>query len=143
MLIFNGNWPAGEVFPSQINPLADRAAWLRVGERFADVNVVNRVSHGGGGVMVWAGISYGQRGQLYFIGGNLNGQRYRAEILRPIVVPFICHHLMFQHNNTQPHCANICRQFLEAENVLVLPWPAYSPDMSPIEHLCDALDRCA
>jgi hypothetical protein len=28
-----------------------------VGERFADVNVVNRVPHGGGGVMVWTGIS--------------------------------------------------------------------------------------
>ena len=46
-----------------------------MGERFADVNVVNRVPHGGGGVMVWAGISYGQRTQLHFIDGNLNAQR--------------------------------------------------------------------
>jgi hypothetical protein len=30
----------------------------RVGEWFADVNVVNRVAHGGDGVMVWAEISY-------------------------------------------------------------------------------------
>ncbi len=29
-----------------------------MGERFADVNVVDRVAHGGGGVMVWAGICY-------------------------------------------------------------------------------------
>ena len=29
-----------------------------VGERFDDINVVNRVPHGVGGVMVWAGISY-------------------------------------------------------------------------------------
>jgi hypothetical protein len=41
---------------------------------FADVNVVNRVPHGG--VMVWAGISYGQRTQLHFIVGNLNAQKY-------------------------------------------------------------------
>ncbi len=34
--------------------------WHHVGERFADVNVVDRVAHGGGGVMVWAGVSYGQ-----------------------------------------------------------------------------------
>ena len=34
----------------------------------------------------------------------------------------------------------ICTQFLEAENVPVLPWPAYSPDMSSIEHVWDALD---
>ena len=32
-------------------------------------------------------------------------------------------------------------QFLDAENVPVLPWPAYSPDMSPIEHVWNALDR--
>ncbi|CDQ97158.1 unnamed protein product [Oncorhynchus mykiss] len=30
-----------------------------VGERFVDVTAVNRVPHGGGGVMVWVGISYG------------------------------------------------------------------------------------
>jgi hypothetical protein len=30
---------------------------------------------------------------------------------------------------------------LEAENVLVLPWPTYSPDISPIEPVWEALDR--
>ena len=51
--------------------------------------------------------------------------------------PFIRRHqLMFQHDN-----ARICTQFLEAENVPVLPWPAYLPDMSPIDHVWDALDR--
>ena len=34
-------------------------------------------------------------------------------------------------------------QFLEVQNVPVLPWPAYSLDMSPIEHVCDALDQRA
>ena len=80
---------------------------------------------------------------LHFIDGNLNAQRYRGEVLMPIVVPFIRrHHLMFQHDNAQPHVARICTKFLEAENVPVLPWPANSPDISPIEHVWDALDRC-
>jgi transposase len=47
----------------------------------------------------------------------------------------------FQHDNALPHVARICTQFLEAENVPVLSWPAYSTDMSPIEHVWDALDR--
>ena len=116
---------------------------LVLGKQFADVNVVNRVPNGGGGVMVWAGISYGQRTQLHFFNGNLNAQRYRDEILRPFVVPFIRrHHLMFQHDNAQPHVTRICIQFLEAENVPVLPWHAYSADMLAIEHVWDALDRC-
>ncbi len=115
--------------------------WHRVGERFA-VNIVDQVGHSGGGIMVWAGICYGQRAQVYFIDGILNAQRYRNEILRPIVVPFIHdHHLMLQHDNARPHVARICTQFLEAENIPVLACPAHSPDMSPIEHIWDALDR--
>ena len=54
----------------------------------------------------------------------------------------MCHHVMFQHDNAQPHVARICTQFLKAENVPVLPWPAYPADLSPIEHVWDALDRC-
>ncbi|KAL0164090.1 hypothetical protein M9458_039843, partial [Cirrhinus mrigala] len=116
--------------------------WRCVGERFADVNVVKRVAHGDGGVMVWAGVCYGQLTQVHFIDGILNPQGYHDEILRPIVVPFIhdCH-LILQHDNAPPHVAMICTQFLEAENIPVLAWPAYSPDTSPIEHVWDALDR--
>jgi hypothetical protein len=47
---------------------------------------------------------------------------------------------MFQHDNAWPHFTRICTQFLEDENVPVLPWPA-SSDMSPIEHVWDALDQ--
>ncbi len=45
--------------------------WRHVGERFADVNVVDRAAHGGGGVLVWAGVCYGQRTQVHFIDGIL------------------------------------------------------------------------
>ncbi len=44
-----------------------KCVWRRVGERF--VNVVDRVAHG---VMVWAGVCYGQRTQVHFIDSILN-----------------------------------------------------------------------
>uniref|UniRef100_A0A674D9U6 Ectonucleotide pyrophosphatase/phosphodiesterase 2 n=1 Tax=Salmo trutta TaxID=8032 RepID=A0A674D9U6_SALTR len=77
----------------------------------------------------------------YDLGCSCDNERYHDEILRPIVVPFIhLHHLMFQHDNARPRVARICTQFLEAEHVPVLP---YSPDMSSIEHVWDALDQHA
>jgi len=36
----------------------------------------------------------------------------------------------------------ICTKFLEAENIPVLACPACSLDMSPTEHVWDALDHC-
>ncbi len=51
--------------------------WCYVGDRCADVNVVDRMAHSGGGGMVWAGICYGQRTQVNFIDSILNAQRYR------------------------------------------------------------------
>ncbi len=93
-------------------------------------------------VGLWFGQAYVMDNEHRFIDGILNAQRYRDEILRPTVVPFIRnHHLMLEHNNARPHVARTCTQFLEAENIQVLAWPAYSPDMSPIEHVWDALDR--
>ncbi len=99
MLTFDGVWHLGEVFSSRIN-----SSFHSTGQ-MAD----RQVAHGGGGVMVWAGVCYGQRTQVLFIDGILNAQRYRDKILKPIVLPFIHdHHLMLQHDNAQPHVARIC-----------------------------------
>ncbi len=48
--------------------------WQCMREWFADVHVVDRVAHGCGGVMVWAGVCYGQRTQVHFIDVILNAQ---------------------------------------------------------------------
>ncbi len=62
MLTFDGVWHFGEVFSSRMNPVFHCTGQMAdsVYQRFADVNVVDRVAHGGGGFMVWAGVCYGQ-----------------------------------------------------------------------------------
>ena len=68
--------------------------------------------------------------------------RYRDKILRPVAVPLVQQRqLILQQDNARPHVARVCRDFLANINILPLDWPPYSPDLSPIEHLWDDLNR--
>lgn len=116
--------------------------YRRRGERFHDACIVEKDRFGGGSVMVWGGISHGLKTPLIVIAGNLTAVRYRDEVLQPCAVPFVQqHNLTFQQDNARPHVARICQHFLAANNIIPLDWPPYSPDLSPIEHLWDELDR--
>lgn len=87
--------------------------------------------HGGGGVMIRAGVCYERRPQVHFFDDILNGRRYHGENLRPVVV----------RDNARPYVSRIYTQSLEAENIPVPAWPAFLPNMSPIKHDWDALDQ--
>ncbi|GFX83237.1 uncharacterized protein TNCV_4988311 [Trichonephila clavipes] len=43
---------------------------------------------------------------------------------------------IYQQDNARPHTARLSQQCLQGYDVL--PWPARSPDLSPIEHVLDA-----
>ena len=115
----------------------------RRGERFADNCLIERDRFGGGSVMVWGGIMGRRKTNLIVVQGNLNAQGYINQILQPEAVPFIQRHgpVILMHDNARPHVARICRQFLNRNNVNVLPWPAVSPDMNAVEHIWDYRGR--
>ena len=115
----------------------------RRGERFADDCLIERDRFGGGSVMVWGGIMGRRKTNLIIVQGNLNAQGYINQILQPEAVPFLQRHgpVIVMHDNARLHVARICRQFLNRNNVNVLPWPAVPPDMNPIEHIWDYLAR--
>ena len=113
-----------------------RCVYRRRNERYVDCCVIERDRFGGGSVMVWGGIAYGRRTQLHIIRGHLNAIRYRDEILSLHLVPFLQqHNLTLQQDNARPHVARICTAYLQAHNIDVLPWLAFSSDLHPIEYL--------
>ncbi|GFU96607.1 transposable element Tcb2 transposase [Trichonephila clavipes] len=85
------------------------------------------------------------RGNLYIIrNGPLTVRRYRDEILRHIVVPYaaaIGVDFILMDDNCKPRRANLVEDFLFEEGILLMEWPACSPDMNPKEHVWDALGR--
>ena len=118
--------------------------YRRPGERYADACVVQRRAFGGGSVMVWGGITSHGRTQLVIVNGNLTGLRYRDEIIGPHVQAFIQRqgrNITLQQDNARPHVARVVTDFLRQQNIPVLPWPAVSPDLSPIEHAWDEMER--
>ena len=119
-----------------------RRVYRRHGERFADACVVERDRFGSGSVMVWGGIAHGIKSQLIIAAGNMTAVRYRDEILRPVAVPLVQQrNLILQQDNARPHVARVCQDFLANNNIAPLAWPPYSPDLTPIEHMWDELDR--
>ena len=119
-----------------------RRVYRRRGERFADACVVERDRFGGGSVMVWGGIAHGIQSQLIIVAGNMTAVKYRDEILRPVAVPLVQQrNLILQQDNARPHVARVCQDFLANNNIAPLAWPPYSPDLTPIEHMWDELDR--
>ena len=68
--------------------------------------------------------------------------RYRDEVLRPVAVPLVQQrNLILQQDNARPHVARVCQDFLTNNNTAPLAWSPYSPDLTPIEHMWDELDR--
>ena len=116
--------------------------WRRQGERYADCCVRESSRWDGGSVMVLDGISGRYKTPLVVIEGNLTAMCYIDEVLKPVVVQFLQNYAddtLYPEDNARPHSATLTSDFLGQHDVQVLPWPAFSSDVSPIEHLWDQL----
>ncbi|GFX40370.1 transposable element Tc1 transposase [Trichonephila clavipes] len=109
--------------------------WRRTGQRSDPAFIVERHTAISQGATVWGAISWDTRSSLVVLQGTLTARRYVDDILTPIVLPMLSSRpgAIYQQDNARPHTARLSQQCLQGYDVL--PWPARSPDLSPIEHV--------
>ncbi|KAJ1302343.1 hypothetical protein OPQ81_001158 [Rhizoctonia solani] len=120
--------------------------WRRPGLALNPHYTRKMVKHGGGNIMVWGCITAEGVGQLHHIEGRLTAIRYTEILEDKLLETFREHslppcHTIFQHDNDPKHTAIHTRNWITEHRLSLLPWPANSPDMNPIENVWDYLDR--
>ncbi|GFV05555.1 transposable element Tc3 transposase [Trichonephila clavipes] len=112
--------------------------WRAPGTRYHQENTIERHRYGGEGWLVWGGIILGSRTNLYVQSVSTTDHIYRDVILEQHVRLFrgaMGAEFLFMDENTRSHRANIVDECLQSEDITRMDWPAYSPDLNPIEHV--------